>query len=255
MKNMRKINIFILIIFLIIIIIGFNSLNIKFDVMKELFLDKEFVFSIICSLKISLLATILSTILGVPIGLFLSRIESKMVKSIVDIIIYIPIVLPPIVVGIILLTIFNVKYIKDIFIFSTPGIIIAQFIIAFPLLIIIAKNSFDIIPRIYERVATTFGKNKFEAFIDTTFKMSLTNILSGMILVWLRCMGEFGATLIVGGGIAYKTRNIPISIYFNIQNGDINKAIAISILSIFIAMISILIMRFFIMKNNINNSN
>ena len=56
-------------------------------------------------------------------------------------------------------------------------------------------------------------------------------------------MGEFGATLMVGGGIPFKTENIPINIYLNMTSGDFSAGIAASVVSIVIAFTCIIFIK------------
>jgi molybdate transport system permease protein len=249
-----KIITFVLALFIIITFI-ISLAHIKFNIVKELFYDSEFILALFFSIKTASLATLLAIIFGIPSGLFLSRSNSGIIKTIIDIIIYIPIVLPPLVVGMLLLTLFNIDFIKNFyqFVFTTSGAVIAQFFIAFPLLVVISRNSFDMVPKIYEMAAITLGKNEYKAFFDTTFKISLSNIFSGVILTWLRCMGEFGATILVGGGIPNETENIPIKIYSSVLNGDINKGVTISFVLVFLAIICITIVKFFSNKKKLHN--
>ena len=58
----------------------------------------------------------------------------------------------------------------------------------------------------------TLGARPIKSFYDTTYKIAFPGILSGLILTWLRCMGEFGATLMVGGLFAvflFRRRRLP----------------------------------------------
>lgn len=88
-------------------------------------------------------------------------------------------------------------------------------------------------PPVYERIAKTLGAGPFKSFYDTTFKIAFPAILAGLTLTWLRCMGEFGATLMVGGGIPGKTENIPVYICLNMSSGDFDKGMAARIIAIF----------------------
>lgn len=248
---LSKIILFILIIFIFsVLLVGFCNTDLKS--LKELFYNKEFLLSVWFSLETAFIATILSLIFGIPIGLYLARNKSFF-ASIADVFFDLPIVVPPLIVGVFLLTYFNSSLIKNLypFMFSMWGAIIAQFFVSVPLTIKSAKNSFILISPIYEMIATTLGSRPKKSFYDTTFKIALPGILSGLTLTWIRCMGEFGATLMIGGGIPCKTENIPINIYLNVSSGNFKMGIAGSILAITIATLCIMTIKLlFLSKRN-----
>jgi molybdate transport system permease protein len=211
------------------------------DSISGLFGDTNFLQSVIFSLKTSLVATALAFILGVPSGFFLAR-NNTLVSRFMDVLFDIPIVIPPLIVGVLLVTFFNIPVIRNFysFIFTTPGAIAAQFFIAVPFTIKSSKSAFELVPPIYERIAMTLGAKPIRSFFDTTYKIAFPGILSGLILTWLRCVGEFGATLMVGGGIQGKTENIPINVYLHMISGDHQKGVTAGIMTVGLALICIL---------------
>lgn len=219
-------------IFVILIVLAgvFNTALADYFLLLK---DTGFLKAIIFTFQTSIPATLLSFFMGIPAGFYLARYKNTLTK-IIDVIFDIPIVIPPLIVGILFLTFFNMPFIKSFysFIFNVYGAIIAQFFIACPFTVKAAKSSFELVPSIYEKISMTLGANFFRAFYDTTFKLAFPGILSGLILTFLRSFGEFGATLIVGGGIPGKTENIPVNIYLNISTGNFEKAMAASILTI-----------------------
>ncbi|WP_035588801.1 ABC transporter permease [Hippea jasoniae] len=230
-------------IFLFILIWGFKCVNLK-DIF-ELFKDKEFVAAVVFGFKTSGLAAVFSFIFGVPSGYFLARSNSNLSRFL-DVFFDIPLIIPPLIVGVLLLDLFNANFVKNFydFVFTFYGAATAQFLIAFPFSVKSSKTAFELIPPVYERIAMTLGAGRFRSFYDTTFKLAFSGILSGLILSWLRSLGEFGATLLVGGGIAFKTENIPINIYINISEGNFKKALAASLLVIILSFFSVFLIKF-----------
>ncbi len=222
---------------------GFRSIN-------DLFQDSGFLQAVVFSLQTSLVATAFAFILGVPSGFFLAR-NNTLVSRFMDVLFDIPIVIPPLIVGVLLVTFFNIPIIRNFysFIFTAPGAIAAQFFIAVPFTIKSSKNAFELVPPIYERIAMTLGAKPVKSFFDTTYKIAFPGILSGLILTWLRCIGEFGATLMVGGGIPGKTENIPINVYLQMISGDHEKGVTAGILTIGLALACILFINVLFLKN------
>ncbi|MBT4091458.1 MAG: ABC transporter permease subunit [Deltaproteobacteria bacterium] len=215
-------------------------LSVDQSAISALLADPSFFSAVLFSLKTSLLATLIAFIVGVPAGFYLARVKGRLAR-LLDVLFDIPIVIPPLISGVLLLTFFNQPLIKAIypFIFSTVGAVIAQFFVAVPFTIKSAKTAFTLVPPIYERIAMTLGARPMASFFDTTFKIALPGISSGLVLTWLRCMGEFGATLMVGGGIPGKTANIPINVYLHLSGGDLKLGIAISLLTVLLVILCI----------------
>ncbi len=232
---------------LVVILYGFECVSPKEII--SLGSDKEFIASVVFGLKTSLLATLFSAVFGIPTGFFLAR-SASMAAKVLDAFFDIPIIIPPLVVGALLLNFFNAPFIKQFysFIFTTAGATVAQFFVAFPFSVKASRTAFELVPPVYERIAMTLGASNLASFFDTTFKLAFNGILSGLMLTWLRSLGEFGATLMVGGGIAYKTANIPINIYLKMTEGDFNKGLAASIVVVVLSFISVVIVKLLFKK-------
>lgn len=240
LTNISFFFVFLLFIF-IAVIISNGFFEVKFNAICMLIKDKAFLDAVLFGLETSLCATFLSAIFGIPAGFYLAR-NNSMFSKFMDVFFDIPIIIPPLIVGVLLLSFFNLQFVKRFysFIFTAQGAVTAQFFVAFPFTIKASKNSFELISPIYERIAMTLGASNFRSFFDTTFKLAFDGILSGLILTWLRSLGEFGATLMVGGGIAYKTANIPINIYLKMTEGDFEKGLAASIFVVILSFVSVI---------------
>jgi molybdate transport system permease protein len=231
-------------LFLMAGIVFYAAVNIRGEELGNVLKDKGFQRAIVFSLQTSLSATMLAFVVGLPAGFYLARnkgITARLLDALLDI----PVVIPPLIVGVILLSVFNLPLLKKVydFVFTAPGAVVAQFFVAVPFTVKSAKAGFDLVPPVYERIAMTLGAGPFKSFYDTTFKMAFPAILGGLTLTWLRCMGEFGATLMVGGGIPGKTENIPVYIYISMSSGDFEKGMAASILAIVFSFASILVVK------------
>lgn len=245
--NYKLFSLALLILILAVIFVSF--FNTAPEDIEKLLINKEFISSVFFSLKTSFLATCLAFIFGMPTGLYLARTKN-LFSGVMDIVVDIPMVLPPLIVGVMLITFFKSSGLEALysFIFTASGAVAAQFFVALPLIVKSSKSSFELVSQRYETIAMTLGSKPFKAFYDTTFKIAFPGIMSGVILTWLRCMGEFGATLLIGGGIPYKTENIPINIYINMSSGDFGMGMAASVLSIVIIVIFVVVIKILTLK-------
>lgn len=204
-------------------------------------------------------SAILSIMVAVPIGYLLSRYKFWG-RSIIDAILDIPVVLPPLVIGLSLLILFNnfPPKILDWGVDSLEGylshlgmritntklaVIIAQFTVAAAFAIRMVKATFDQIDSRSEQVAMTLGASRGRAFFDVVLPQSYPGIVAAGTLAWARSLGEFGPILVFAGATRGKTEVLSTSVYLEINTGNINGAVIISLLMIALAMITILTVR------------
>ncbi len=239
-KPASKIITYLFFSFIIIILIVIPIYELNSSKFLSLLNDKRFFKALLFGVETSIIATALSIFFAIPSGYYLARSEGFWIK-VIDSIFDIPLIIPPLVIGAMLLIFFN-KMIPD-FIFSIKGAVVAQFFISFPYVLKASKSSFELVPEIYEQIALTLGAKPIRSFWDTTFKLSFGGILSGIILSWIRSFGEFGATLLVGGGITGKTENIPIYIYMNMTQGYVEKGLTASIFIVFLGLVFLFLIK------------
>lgn len=233
---------FLLVLFFISVIISMVFYLDSYTFISTL-LSKEIIFAIKLSMVTATIATIISLIIGVPAAYALSRTEF-IGKNIIDALLDLPIVLSPIALGAALLIFFSINtYIGHYFVFEVSGIIVAQFTIVSALTIRLMKSTFDSIDQNYENVARTLGYSKFQAFFKVTLPLSKNGLMASSLLAWARAIGEFGATVTLAGATRMKTETLPIAIFLSLQSAELEKAIGIIYILIFIALIALIIIR------------
>lgn len=204
-------------------------------------------------------SAILSVIIAVPIGYLLSRYRF-FGRSVIDAILDIPVVLPPLVVGLSLLILFNNfppkilgwgvdsldGYLSGFGVRVTNNklaVILAQFTVAAAFAIRMVKATFDQVDPRSEQVAMTVGASRGRAFFDVVLPQSYRGIVAAGTLAWARALGEFGPILVFAGATKGKTEVLSTSVYLEINMGNINGAVIISLLMIALAMVVILTVR------------
>jgi molybdate transport system permease protein len=73
--------------------------------------------------------------------------------------------------------------------------------------------------------------------------MAKNGIIAGAILAWARSIGEFGATMMLAGATKMKTETLPIAVFLNISLGDLEKALAVSLIFLLVATLVLVIIR------------
>ena len=91
-------------------------------------------------------------------------------------------------------------------------------------------------------VARTFGFNEWRILWQIMVPLSWAGVTAGVILSFMRALGEFGATLMIAGNIPGKTQTAPIAIFFAVEAGETGQAAAIAaaILSISVGVVVLL---------------
>ncbi len=254
---MRRVFLVFFILMILSVILSIAS-NITPSVITKALNSKEVQFAVFLSLKSALVATILALIVGVPTAYTLAR-SNFALKELVDSLVDLPVVLPPLISGFGLLLFFGDtpigKFISSYInvIFTPLGIIVAQFFIATPFVIRTVRAVFENIDPKYELVAMNLGASKTECFFNIVLPMARKGILAGAILAWARCMGEFGATLMLAGATRMRTETLPIAVYLNISIGNINLALAISLIMLTIAVLTIASIKIIVGGFNVGN--
>ncbi|WP_459503356.1 molybdate ABC transporter permease subunit [Bacillus sp. C1] len=204
------------------------------------------------SLRVAGFATIIVMIFGTVIGRVLAR-SSWRYKVLVETIFLLPMVLPPTVIGFFLIIIFGNnspigKWIESLFqqpiMFTSWAAVIASTIVSFPLMYQSAKTGFSIANEQIEDGARDLGANEYQVFLHVTLPLAFPALLSGMILSFVRALGEFGATLMFAGNIPGKTQTIPTAIYMAIDASNMQIAWTLVIITVSMSFIFLLCIQF-----------
>ncbi|EAP97321.1 probable molbdenum-transport integral membrane protein abctransporter modb [Janibacter sp. HTCC2649] len=197
------------------------------------------------SLRTATASTVLCLLFGIPLAVVLARTTgtaSTLLRSLV----LLPLVLPPVVGGIALLQAFGRRgvlgHTLDVLgidiAFSTTAVVIAQTFVAMPFLVLSLEGALRAAGTRYEDIAATLGAAPTTVFRRVTLPLALPGLLSGTILAFARCLGEFGATITFAGSLQGTTRTLPLEIYLQ-REGDPRAAVALSLVLVAVAVLVI----------------
>jgi molybdate transport system permease protein len=195
------------------------------------------------------ITAVLSLWIAVPIGYLMSRYPFRG-KALVDAILDIPIVLPPLVIGLSLLILFRTSLGRFIerfvpFTYAVPGIILAQWMVGCAFAVRTMRTAFDQISPRQEQVALTLGCSQSQAFWQIVLPQARRGILAAGTLAWARALGEFGPILIFCGATRMRTEVMPTSVFLELSVGNIEAAVAVSLLMVVAAVLVLLLVRVF----------
>ena len=97
--------------------------------------------------------------------------------------------------------------------FAMPGIVLATLFVTLPFMIrelIPVLEAFD---TRQEQAAATLGANGWQTFWKVTFPSLRWGLIYGITLTFARALGEFGAVLVIGGGVQGRTETATLFIY------------------------------------------
>jgi molybdate transport system permease protein len=234
-------------LFFVIIIVSLFSYT-DWRTIGSSLLSPDTLFAIKLSLATATITTVLAVAIAIPVAYAISK-NNFFGKSLVDSLLDLPIVVSPIALGAALLVFFNTPLGAAInnnvvrFVFSVPGIVLAQFTVVSALAIRLLKSTFDSIDMRYEQVARTLGCSKPEAFFRVILPLAKNGLIASGILTWARAAGEFGATVTLAGATAMKTETLPISIFLNLGSANIGQAIALILILVVISLVALLLIR------------
>ena len=172
------------------------------------------------TLYISLIVVVTQAIFGTIVAWVFVRDDfpgRKMLNALVDM----PFAVSPVVVGYMLLLLFGRNGLLapilaplDIQVaFALPGMIMATMFVTLPFMIrelIPLLQNFGVTQ---EQAAATLGANGWQTFWKVTLPALRWGFIYGVTLTFARALGEFGAVLVIGGGIQGRTETATLYIY------------------------------------------
>lgn len=188
---------------------------------------------ILISLKTASLSILITFFLGIFAARVVIGLKSDKIKIVIDGLLTMPLVLPPTVLGFFLLLIFGVKrpfgmflleFLSVKIIFSWPATVLAAVVVSFPLMYRSSRGAFEQVDKTLIMAGRTLGMSERKIFWRVVMPEALPGVASGGVLAFARGLGEFGATAMIAGNIANKTRTLPLAIYSEVAAGNLEGA-------------------------------
>jgi tungstate transport system permease protein len=202
---------------------------------------------VILSLEISGAALIISSFFGIPFGALvgLTRFAGR---KLVALLLYTGMGFPPVVVGLFVYLLLsrsgplghlNLPFIPQLF---TPGaMIVAQTIIAFPLVAGFTMAAVMGVDPALRQQAMSLGATKRQA-AQTILSEARVGVVVAVIAGFGSIISEVGAVMLVGGNIAGRTRVLTTAIVLQTRQGEFALALALGVVLLAITFIANLAM-------------
>ena len=200
--------------------------------------------AIMLSLRVAGWAVLISLPLGIAVAWLLARYRFPG-WAVVNGLVHLPLVLPPVVVGFVLLLLLGRQgplgaWLDDWFgitlAFTWQGAAVASAVVSFPLMVRAIRLSIEGMDRRLETAARTLGAPPVWVFASISLPLMAPGVLTGAILAFARCLGEFGATITFVSNIPGETRTLPLALYTYTQvPGGLDGAFRLMVIAIVIA--------------------
>ncbi|MGP8163664.1 MAG: ATP-binding cassette domain-containing protein [Acidimicrobiales bacterium] len=189
------------------------------------------------------ISTALIAFLGIPLAYLLARSRSRW-ASFIGLVVSLPLALPPLMAGILLIyivgpyttigSLFNGN-LTD----SMAGIVLAQSFVASPFLVLVARAAFSGIDPAFFDLAAGLGRRELARFWKVGLPGAAEGIRAGLLLAWLRALGEYGATVI----LAYHPYTLPIYTSVQFSSSGLHTTEAPTALALGVAVVVVTLTR------------
>ncbi len=201
-------------------------------------LDPEVIEIALRSLTVTTAALAISTVAGIPLGtwLALARFPGKRVFTAL---IYTGMGLPPVVVGLVVfLFLSRSGPFGDLrWLFTTRAMIIAQTIIATPMVVGVTMSSVAGVDPALRPQMRALGATPWQATWAQLFEARF-GVIVGIVAGFGSIISEVGAVMLVGGNIAGRTRVLTTAIVLETRQGRFDVALALGIILLAIAFLA-----------------
>jgi sulfate/thiosulfate transport system permease protein len=195
------------------------------------------------TLKIAFITVAVHGLFGTLLAWVLVRYRFRghwLLNGVIDL----PFAVSPVVVGYMLLLLFGrtgvlapvLEALNIKIAFAVPGMILATLFVTLPFM---AREVMPVLEAFgveQEQAAATLGASGWQTFWMVTFPALRWGFIYGVILTFARALGEFGAVLIVGGGIQGRTETLTLFIYRALDErqyvGAYSAALVLGLLSL-----------------------
>jgi sulfate/thiosulfate transport system permease protein len=172
------------------------------------------------TIKISLIVVVIHAVMGTMVAWVLVR-DRFPGRTLINGLIDVPFAISPVVIGYMLLLLFgrtgllapvlNALGIKVAF--AVPGMVLATLFVTLPFTIRELIPVLENLGISQEQAAATMGASGWQIFWRVTFPALRWGFIYGVTLTFARALGEFGAVLVVGGGVQGRTETATLFIY------------------------------------------
>ncbi|MEO1527930.1 MAG: ABC transporter permease subunit, partial [Planctomycetota bacterium] len=122
-------------------------------------------------------------------------------------------------------------------------VVLAQFSVACAFAVRTMRVTFDQIDPRAEDVARTLGCTRGQAFLQISLPQAWRGMIAATTIAWARALGEFGPILVFAGATRMKTEVLSTTVFLELSIGQLDAAVAVSLLMVAMAAVVLLVLR------------
>ena len=193
-------------------------------------LDSEVIEIVWRSLQVTLYALLISMVIGIPVGTWFALAQFPG-KRIFTAFIYTGMGLPPVVVGLVVFLFLSRSGPLGDFgwLFSLRAMVIAQTIIATPLIIGVTLSSVQAVDPDLRRQLEALGATRTQSTLALLYEARF-GLIVGLVAGFGSIISEVGAVMLVGGNIDGRTRVLTTAVVLETRQGNFDLALALGII-------------------------
>lgn len=225
--------------------------NLTLTNFERFFVSRSYQRALTNSILSTVLATFLAALIAVPMAFAVSRVKIAG-RNLALALSVIPLIAPPFIGAYAWIMLFgNSGIITQLAahyfgvtlpsIYGLPGVTVALALSYFPYLFLMVQGALAMSDPSIEEAATMAGASRARIFRTITLPMAAPAIAAGMLVVFIKSMGDFGVPSILGG----EFQVLPTLIYYQI-NGffNLNAAAAIAVVNVLITIVALGALRY-----------
>ncbi len=205
--------------------------------------------AIALSLTIVAIVVPLNVVFGVVTALALARGRFPG-RGIVQAIVDLPFAVSPVVVGVSLILLWGIGgWLGGVaeagfqVIFSLPGMVLATIFVTLPFVVREVEPVLQEIGDEQEEAAATLGASRRQTFWRITLPAIRWGLIYGVVLTVARALGEFGALIVVSGGVSGESQTLTLLVHARyIDDHNVFGAYAASTVLMAFALVTLLLM-------------
>lgn len=202
------------------------------------------------STKVACLCVVATAVPGVVLGWLLARVEFR-AKTWVQAAVQLPLVMPPVLIGYLLLVVFGSNGYLGGWLQQTLGIhiaftwwaaVMASAVVSLPLVVRSVRLAIEAVDHRLEQAARVSGASAMRVWWTVTLPLAWPGVLLGLMLAFVRSLGEFGATITFAGNIAGQTRTLPLALYRAMETpGQEHVVTRIALLTVALSIVAVVV--------------
>jgi len=183
------------------------------------------------------ITSVLVALFGIPLAYWLAKVRGR-AGAVVGVLVQLPLAIPPVTSGLVLIYLVGPytpigQFFNGDLTDSVIGVVLAQMFVASPFLIVAARSAFAAIDPALDDLAATLGHRPLARFWRVSLPVAAPGIRAGLLMTWLRAIGEYGATVL----LAYHPYTLPVFTYVQFSSTGIPTTQAPTALALGIAIV------------------